>query len=481
MALVSRLAAIFALALLVLAAPAAAGPPGTWTKVTNFSAQGVNTDEVAVARTPDGVLHVLWTVDEAVLNTRVSADAKNVLGTSTVFTYAGGGVNNTVALLPGPAGSLQAFFAGLISSDQNHDGGMSTATSADGVSWSVQPTLASQSDGANEESPVYAAAGIGGTVFNNGTALSVWGDSAPNSHGYHVGTSQATPDVPFGGTTATVSYPGAATDSDTGAVAVGWNDIDTGKVFVAFVQATTSPWFPPGAAASPPGAEAADLQHPVGISGRSGGAGGIYVAYLRGTNPFSSKAAIWRVGAGTAQNLSKADAQSAGVTAGPNGRLWAFWTQEDGSIHVRRSNADATAWGADTRVKPPGGTSTVWSLKGEGSAVSCGALDLVALVTATGATANFQQRVLPGVTLKKEILNGNEGKNAKVRFTTLDAGAPVDATVKFGEKSKSTGADGKVELKIARTKKTRKVKATASGPCFAKTTVEVKVTKKLPT
>src|SRR5215211_3234612 len=102
----SRLAAIFAAVFLVLAAPAAAGAPGTWTKVTNFSAQGSNTDEVGLARTPDGVLHVLWTADEGVLNTRVSADAQNVLGTSTVFTYSGGGANNSVALLPGPAGSL---------------------------------------------------------------------------------------------------------------------------------------------------------------------------------------------------------------------------------------------------------------------------------------------------------------------------------------------------------------------------------------
>jgi hypothetical protein len=477
----SRLAAIFVLAFLALASPAAAGPTGTWTQVTNFSADGSNTDEVGLARTPNGVLHVLWTVDESVLNTRVSADAQNVLGTSTVFTYTGGGVNNAVALLPGPAGSLRAFFAGLISSDENHDGGMSTATSTDGVSWNVQPTLASQSDGAgNEESPVYAAAGIGGTMFSNGTPLSVWGDSGPNAHGYHVGTSQATPDVLFGGSTATVTYPGAATDSDTGAVAVGWNDIDTGKVFVAFVQPSTSPWFPPSAATSPPGAGAADLQHPVGISGRSGGEGGIYVAYLRGTNPFSSNAAIWRVGAGNIENLSKADAQSVGVTAGPDGRLWAFWTQEDGSIHVRRSDTEATTWGADTKVKPPSGTSALWSLKGEGSSLSCGALDLVALATAGGATANFQQRVLPGLTLKKKILNGKKGKKAKVRFTTLDAGDPVKATVKFGKASEATGADGKVELKIKRKKRTRKVKATATDSCFAKATVKVKVTKKLP-
>jgi hypothetical protein len=472
----SRLAAIFVLAFLGLASPAAAGPPGSWTKVTNFGSQGSNTDEVSLARSGNGVLHVLWTQDgnNAVLNTRLSADAQNVLGTSTVFTY-GDTVNNTVELVPGPGGSLRAFFAGLFSADQNHDGGLSTATSGDGVSWTVQPTLASQASGANEASSVYAAGGIGGTTFKNGSPLSIWGDSGS---GYHVGTSRGTPDVRYTNSFATAADPDAATDSATGAVAIGWNDIDLGSVRIAFVQPTTSPWFPPGPSTSPPGGNAPDFQSQVGMTARSGGAGGIYVAYLRGDNVFDSPAAVWRVGAGNAATLSKGDAQHAGVTMGPGGRLWAFWREEDNSIHVRRSNASADTWGGDTVVDPPGGTSTVWSLKGEGSAVACGALDVVALATAGGDTANFHQRVLPGLTLKKKILNGKKGKKEKVRFTTLDAGDPVNAKVKFGKKSKATGDDGKVKLAIKRKKKTRKVKATASGSCFANATVKVKVKKK---
>jgi len=458
------------------------GPPGSWTQVTNFSAQGVNTDEVGLARTGDGTLHVLWTEDDskAVFNTRVSPNARDVLGTSTVFEY-GGSVSNDVVLLPGPAGSLRAFFTGLFAADQNHDGGMSTATSADGVSWAVQPTLASEANGANEASPVYAAAGLGGTMFNNGTPLSIWGDSAPGASGYHVGTSTNTPDVRFGGTAAGTVDPEAATDSDTGAVFIGWNDIDTGSVMVAPVQATQNPWFPPGAADVPPGSEAADLQYPVGMTGRSGGLQGVFVAYLRGTNPFDASPAIWRVGSDNAVTLTNADGIHAGVTAGLDGRLWAFWKEEDESIHARRSNTDADAWGADTKIKPPQGTSTVWSLKGEGSEASCGALDVVALVTAGGGTANFHQRVLPEITLQKKVLNGKKGEKAKVRFTTLDAGDPIDAKVKVGNKSAETGSDGKVKMKIKRKKKTRKVKARASADCFSQSEkVKVKV-KKLQT
>ena len=479
MALVSRLAALCGLAFLALASPAAAGPPGTWTQVTNFSVQGRNTDDVSVARTGDGVLHILWAESsgKTVFNTRLSSDAQNVLGTSTVFEY-GGSVNNSVVLLPGPGGSLRAFFTGLFADDQNHDGGMSTATSPDGVSWNVKASLASEADGSNEASPVYAAAGLGGTVFNNGTPLSIWGDSSPGASGYHVGLSPGTPDVRFGGTAAGTVDPEAATDSETGQVVIAWNDIDTGSVMVAPVQASQNPWFPPGAATSPPGANATDTQHPVGMTGRSGAEAGVYVAYLRGTNQFDANPAVWRFGADNATTLTNADGSSAGVSAGPDGRLWAFWKEEDGSLHARRSATDAATWGADTEIDPPQGTSTVWNLKGEGSAVSCGALDLVTLVTANGGTANYQQRVLPGITLKKKVLNGNKGENAKVRFTTLDAGDPIDAKVKFGNKSAETGDDGKVKVKIKRKQKTRKVKARATADCFSRSDqVKVKVKK----
>jgi hypothetical protein len=476
-ALASRSAAVSALALLALATPASAGPPGTWSKVTNFNSQAANTDEVSLARTADGTLHVLWTQrgTEAVINTRVSADAQNVLGASTVFTYTDGGVNNNSELLRTSTG-LRAFFAGLISSDQNHDGGLSTATSADGVTWAVQPTLASQTDGAgNEASSVYAAGGIGATLFGDGTPLSIWGDTGS---GYHVGTAQNTPDVRYTSSFATASDPDAATDAASGAVAIAWNDIDLDTLRVAFVQATTSPWFPAGPSTNPPGGNAPDFLSQVGITGRSGGAGGIYVAYLRGDNPFSSSPAIWRIGAPNAQTLTNADGRLAGVTMGPGGRLWAFWREEDNSIHVRRSNTSADAWGADTVVNPPNGASTVWALQGEGSAVACGALDVVAHATVGGDLADYHQRVLPGLTLKKKVLNGARGRKAKVRFTALDAGEPVDTAVKVGRQQKATGDDGKVKIKIKRKRRTRKVRATASNACYDDASRRVKIKKR---
>src|SRR3954451_17532291 len=54
----NRVIAVTALAVLCLAAPALAGTPGTWTRLT--SSKGLNIDEIGLARTADGVLHVAF-------------------------------------------------------------------------------------------------------------------------------------------------------------------------------------------------------------------------------------------------------------------------------------------------------------------------------------------------------------------------------------------------------------------------------------
>jgi hypothetical protein len=441
-ALVSRLAAVCALALLVLASPAAAGPPGTWTRVHGAES---STLEVGVARTGNGVLNILWSRDETVFNTQISANAKNVTGSHTVFVY-GTSAGRHTALLAAPGGGLRAFFAGLEDDiDDPHHVGLSTATSADGVSWAVQPTLASSSEPA-ERCSCYVAH-IGGTIWTNGTPMSVWSGTS-GSHGYHVGTSDQTPDVRFAdGIAAT---PNAATDSETGEVAVGWNDSDTGRVLIKFVQPTINPWFPPGPQINTPGGEATEPLDRVAMTGRSNGAGGIFVAYLRGTNPNSAQPTVWRVGAPQAMKMTGREGRHVRVAMSVDKRLWAFWaeglqTGQHRRIFARRSNKQATQFGATVKITPPKGTDAgnVYSLEGEGTA-SGGMLDLVALIErGDDVVANWHQRIPPGITLKVEVLG-----DGKVKFTTLDAGDPLATTVKFAGQTKQTGADGVVTFTV---------------------------------
>lgn len=453
MALVSRSAALCVLALLALGSPAAAGPPGSWTALNDAES---NTLEVGVARSASGVLNVLWTRDETVFNTQIAANAKSVTGPHTVFVYQDGGATTGVSLLPAPGGGLRAFFAGLIP-DHPLDTGMATATSADGVSWAVQPTLASASQ-PGKRSPVYAAQGIGGTIAKNGVPISIWGDSSPGSAGYHVGTDDKDPDVHFGGSGATVGSPNAATDSATGQVVIAWGDIDTGRTLTQSI-------FPAGPVVSPPGGEAADLLERVAMTGRDGA--GIFVAYLRGTNPFLGRPAVWRVGAPEPMVLSGIrGAQYPGVARSIAGRLWAFW-ERSSRIYATRSNRKATRFGATVKIKPPKGTDSLYSLEGEGTAPG-GALDLLALAQGTNVEIdNFHQRILPGITLTAKALGGGQ-----VRFKTRDAGEKLDTTITFAGKTKQTGDDGKVVFSAQPGKRT--AKATRDGYHPATRQVKVK-------
>src|SRR5262249_22530348 len=78
-------AAVFALALGCPGGVASGGPPGKWTRVT--AANGANIDEVSLARTGDGVLHVAWVKNVAPNNQEIwhtPVSAGGLVGAPTV-------------------------------------------------------------------------------------------------------------------------------------------------------------------------------------------------------------------------------------------------------------------------------------------------------------------------------------------------------------------------------------------------------------
>src|SRR3954451_740652 len=100
-----RRACLAMLAAAFIAAPtASAGGPGKWTQLGQ--ANLANIDQVALARTPDGVLHAVWTVPAANNDTLVhdgiaangTASAPNAIQTGWAS------ISNTPDLLATPAG-----------------------------------------------------------------------------------------------------------------------------------------------------------------------------------------------------------------------------------------------------------------------------------------------------------------------------------------------------------------------------------------
>jgi hypothetical protein len=423
----ARAAGIAALALLSAAPVAEAGPPGRWTRLTGIGQPVRSTLDVGVAKTRDGVLHVLWIRETgtagAVLHSTVSADARRVGGPRPVAAYEGG-VNDSVALVAVPGG-LRAFFAGL-QEGSALDRVMATAAFARRA-WSP---AAPASNPASGRTP-YAASGVGAGVGLDGTPVSAWG--SPGS-GFHVGLDPTAPDGSLPGRSAT--DPGVGVDSAGGQVVVAWNLLDDGGVAAMSVS-------PSGARVTIPGSRAAQLQHRVGVTGRIG-ASGVYVAYTAGDNQFTGRPALWRFGARRGRLISRTTgARDVSVAPAPGGRLWVFW-HRDGRLFATRSDPAASRFGALVSLDPPRGTRSLHDLAGDGSR---GPLDLLGLLTRvrTG-TANWHQRLLPGLTLSAAT-----GGRGLVTFRVADAGVPVrGASVSVaGAGSRRTRAGGTVSLRLA--------------------------------
>jgi hypothetical protein len=408
------------------AGTAQAGTPGTWTRITT---PNTNIDEVGLARTADGVLHVGWARQSGglggdVLHSAISRDARTFSGPDTIFSYPGG-LNRHVLLLPAPGGGLRAFFAGLFSGSFV-DERLATATSGDGKAWSA-PGLASNGTVASS-SAVYAAAGIGGAFGKDGSPITTWGDSAPGEGGYHFGLDPNAPDNRFGGACC-VYDPNVGVDSVTGEVVLAWKFLTDSNGTAAKAIS------PAGSQVTLPGAAAGDTGTRTGITGRLGGPG-VYIAYQRGTNQFLSKPAVIRFGSATPIVLEgKRGAQSIGISPGPQGRLWVFWERAD-RIYARRSNRQATVFGKTRSIATPGDVS---GLAADGK---LGTLDVVALVD-RGGFGNWHTRVLPGLTLKAKSGRG------EVTFTARDAGDPVaKVRIRVGGKSVRTDGDGKATVAL---------------------------------
>lgn len=300
----SALALILAGLALCSSAAAASSP---WMQITgnsNYSATAI--DQIGLERTADGVLHVLWTGTAAdgtdsLIHSSLAANGKKLAGPShVVLTASGGGLNRNVDLVPGPSGGLRVLFSGIFPG-QPTDSVLDTMTApsapATAASWSAPAALSN----ANFTTSVYVASGIGGAVSPNGGVIGTWGDAAPGTGGYHVGTNANSPDVLFGSTSCCFLNPNAAVDSSDGTRMVGYLS-DLSKRVIQVRKIDT------GTVLSAPGSGAAELQARVAMTGRIGGPG-VYVAYGSGSNPNSAKPAWWRVGDKKATVLPRPNAR----------------------------------------------------------------------------------------------------------------------------------------------------------------------------
>src|SRR5262245_27244214 len=360
-----------------------------------------------LARTADGVLHVAWPREQGlggtVVHSAVSASGKSVSGPNDVFSYTGG-LSHSIALIRVDEG-LRAFFSGLMDvSVHPQQTGVETALSGDGgASWTASRAVVATSK-------AYTA-GIGAVQGPANVPLFAWGDTDPGSAGYHVGVSPATPDTHYGQTTTCCEYaPNVAVDGLTGQEFLAYKFIYPDNVSGTSVQPIG------GGLVHPPGADAAETEIRPALTGRIG-AGGVYLAYQRGTNQFLSRAAVWNATTGKPVDNGlfgkQKRVQAIGIASGADGRLWVFW-RSGSKLFGTRSNKQATRFGALVKVATLKGNPQLMNLAGEGSR---GPLDVIAVFRkGSGDDASlWHNRLLPGLSLAAKV------KGHKVTFTVTDA------------------------------------------------------------
>jgi hypothetical protein len=438
------------LVVLVVTGSAAAGPPGQWTRLPGTV---VNFAEPGLARTSDGVLHVVYTrksgTKEDLVHVEVNPSGKVGADSVALGGWASMSHPDLVRL---PDGSLRVFFGGIRSTSPGEtNNAMNSATApAAGTPWALQPGKVAQATYA------YATTYAGAAVAKNGVPISSWAGTP--GLGFHYGISLSDPDRTIPQSGCCLYHPDIGVDATSGQAWIAFtsNEAASPGVFVNQI----GPGGPEGGRKLAPGSVSAkNFLQPIGrtsITGRIGAAG-VFLAYGQGYPTYGS-VAIWKVDSAKPRLVLKANgAKHVSIAAGPEGRLWVMWDR-GGKIYATRTNRTATRAGGISILKPPG-SGSVYELDGEGSS---GPLDLVA----NDGQGLWHQQVLA----KLQVSGKRVGKS--IVFSVTDAADPVAAAVvKAGGKTLKTAANGRATLGNA---PTGRVKASAKKAGYAAASATVR-------
>ncbi len=417
----------------------------TWTQVTDDT--GRNVDEVGLARTDDGVVHVLWRERLGPLQEQITHTPINdgQLGASSVASGPWASAGNPAVVVTAD-GALRILFPGLTGTDHTRDGMQSASSDSTGAQWSTVPTRVSATESAIGE-------GVGAAVAPDGTP--VFAFAYTFVLGLHSGLNPADPDVNLlPGTACCAYWPGVVYDS-TGKGFIGWYSNVKGDEGL-WVQEIGPPLGPkillPGSVTDGK-ILAISQQMPIAVRPHQPG---VWAAYCSGY-PRCTKVWLWRQDTATPITVAEGtDVEAVNIAAEPDGRLWVMWEDaQDRTLHAVRTSPDASVIGGEVTFAAPVGTRTVWKLKG---IAGDDGLDVFTSVATPGAdAATWHAEILPGLTVEKT------GKKKQVVLEVTDAGRPVKgAVVRVGRRSLKTNKKGRT--KAARLKGTAEVTKSGYSP-----------------
>jgi hypothetical protein len=423
-----------AAAAVAAAAAAGAGSPGKWTQITHQHNGTVAA--LGLARTPNGMLHVLWAGPgrapwTAVLDTQISPSG--VVGSPQTVVSGWQGVH-TPAAVTAPDGSIHAIESGQkVASNTDPNSGLNELVGPG--TWK----LAAQAFG---HSSITEASNANArvAVLKNGQLVTVWASAAKMLFQTGVDPSTAPQDITPQGDT--VGAAEIAVDPASDVAVIAYHGVSSGGDYLRRIVPSLGP------AQTIAGAKA----DPPPLAARAGG--GVFTVYT----PDGATVKLLRFGGQprAAPVPKGASVGTAGLTAGPEGRLWIYYGNAQ-TTWVTRTSRSTSGFEPVQALKSPPGAVQYFRLEGEGSA---GPLDLFADVTVDGQTKDgaYATHVLPALSLTAR----RSGTKLVVRVT--DAGDPVAGARVTGLPggAKTTGADGSVTV-VAKKGAGGSVTATKAG------------------
>lgn len=460
----------------LLAAPPSQSAPATntgpdaradsaWTRINTGT--GSNTTIPSLLRMPDGVLHVVYAQEGASVSsyehTTVSTTGA-VLGHNNVVSN-WGALGSDPQLIPTATGGMRVIFGGLQDSDvaNPYSGGYlyTSMSDATGASWAV-PAEAWSSNGTG-----YASYGTFASLLPDGQTLAGW--TLNSQINYRVGplalpVDPATPADPSFTEPGCCLYSTSSVETG-GAVWAAWysNASDDG-IFVKQIYPTQ------GATIKAPLSSTGDSSspdQPVAMTRRPDGS--VVLAYCVGY-PTCTSIGLWQLGSSTVTKVpGTAGASSIALDAGPTGRLWLAWSDDNSDVKAARSAPTGFAFGGVRELDRPvkGGTSyhvAVEASLGEAS------------VVVNDGTNLYHRQVQPGIVLSASPKKWDGDKATKVKVKVTDAATAIaGAKVAGGGEKCTTKSNGTCVLKFPAHKPGKiKLKASKSGYSPAIYSVKVK-------
>ncbi|MFB3920230.1 MAG: hypothetical protein ACE145_00830 [Terriglobia bacterium] len=421
---------------------AQAQPAREWTRITDMT--DANIFEPALARTADGVLHVVWLRKNGsnadFKHTAIGKDGK-VTGAPVTVLDAWASLSNPDLIVTKEDG-LRLLFGGQRTTDSKDpysQGSLYSVTAtAGGATWTLEK-------GAHAQSNAVTSSPVGAALLPDGTPAAAWAVSFALQA--HLGLNSKTPDLKF--QTACCSYqPDIAVDTVSGEAVLGWFSNATkenGLYTQTIAPKTGEKLFVPDSA-TPDRNSSLSLDQRMGIAARLG-APGVYIAYGAGYPTFKT-VNLWKHGSADATIVAKADrARLVNISPGPEGRLWVMWERNRRAYAVR-SNRAVTKFGPILEVTPPAGKaeSGIYKVKGEGS---LGPLDLFLACQSINELATYHTQVFPPLALSASPAKLIAEDGGTVTFIVSDVDDPVEgATVSVGGKALTTDAQGKATMTV---------------------------------